>query len=1142
VVACLALFSIFFIPRFLGGDNSTHPLGKGHQDLPESLSSDAPKRGGLDLGPSKAKPQEREGVSAKTLLVGRVEGSGEFPMSLGSVLLLPAPPQFSGGLGEMIQKMSQGKGVLLLAPSKNKGKAIAKVPLAKNGSFRFVSPPVGRFALVLDHPFFYFQETPTIQTKKDEKVVVGPFRAKLGGLLEVRAMDSQGLPLKGVKLRIQSRPDFSKMMDPATAGDPTIWVKAFLPLLDKTDAKGRAYFRGLPPGKFIVHGSKKAFTSQFRESIVRPGTRQILRFVFPRGLILRVLLKDPDSKPVAGVGVRVEPQKGATTWGMGFGGAQMKKESLSQLTDSHGIARFDTLSSSSLLIRVRAPGFVEVRRTVSVFQGGGKPIEIQLDRGLSFEGIVTDTHSVPLKGIRVAPLGEAGQEFMGFSGASILPRKVFEAMAKRRGVDTDEKGHFVLWGFSKGQKTKLMAVGKGYAVQMTSELKAGKKGIRILCPKHAVLLGRVLDLKGGTPINHFTVKAERSAFMMFKNLLAKVTVENKEGKFRVEGLPPGVVQISIKAKGKNDLLLSKTLVEGKNDLGVLKMRPPLVVEGRVIDNRGRGLPGVDVWVSRGRMADNPEIHRIMGLTKVKSGKDGFFRLVGVPEGRFRLGAFQKGLSLKRSKVLKVPPKLGVLKDVVLEMNQGGVVEGTITTAQGVPLAGAMVQAKATDQSYSQSVTSDADGKFRLKGLAEGSYALVGMKKNFFEEVGREALASRGSGSQSIMKRVSSFMKKMARAQVRVREGETSRVQLEVPASKGQRVNPDLRGRVHLGGVPLAQGMVSLTPIGAGALPLMGTVEKGQFRVENVPDGSYRIRFQKGFGSGPVGEEKELRLKGSRRLLQFSFPGSLLEGKVLRPDGSPAGTGLIVRFWKQGGRSEAIDDPNPWFNGNATLTSSKGVFRFQGISPGAYDLEVSSFGFLRKASGSGELKGIVLGEGERRTDLVIHLSKGGEIQVQVLADGKPLKRAVVRLLDSKGKPKDLFQVQVTDADGRASFDRVADGDWKILARSRNWASTLSPIQTVREGSSVSVRLELSKGIAVDLSISKDLKLGGMAIFSVWKRDGTFVLQGGIPGPIPKLRIGNLEPGAYRLRVESAFLGRKEEEVAVPSQGTALWVLK
>ena len=1141
--ASLVVLAIFFFPRFLGKEEGGEALEKALKDLPSSLSS--PQSKGMEGGDearSKLGPQERTGVPVRMSLVGKVEGGGEFPLSLGTVLLLPAPPDFSGGLGSMIQKLSMGKGAQLLAPGKNKKLALAKAPLGKDGRFRFVSPPLGRFSLVLDHPFYYFKEVPTVTTIKDRQVVVGPYQATLGALVEVRASDAQGLPIKGVKIRMQSRPDFSKMMDPAKAGDPSLWVKAFLPNKGKTDGKGIAIFSGLKAGKYLVHGSKAGYSSQAREVVVRGGTRRILRFIFTKGLLLKVLVKDPQGKPVPGVSVRVESSKGAAYWGMSFGGARMKRESISKQTDSKGIARFDTLLPGSLTLRIRTPGFVRVREEVPHFRGGKGFLEIALARGLAYRGTVLDSRSQALKGVLVAPLREAGQEVMGFSGSSFLPRNVFEKMAKREGVETDDQGRFVLWGFTKGQKTKLIAVKEGYAVQITPEFKAGTQGIRIQCPRQADLLGRVVDQKTGAPVSPFIIRVERNAFMMFKNLLKEVTVKDPAGRFRLRGLPPSGVQISIQAKDKNTLLLSKTLREGENDLGILKMQPPLVVEGRIVDPLGRGLPGVEVWVSRGRMADNPEMHMIIGLRKSRTKAGGSFRLVGVPEGRFRLAAFRKGFSLKRSKVLRVPSKTRVLKNVLLEMSQGGNVKGVITSSEGLPLGGALVQAKATDQSYSQSVTSDADGRFEFLGLAEGSYALVGMKKGFFEEVGREAMGAAGKDSQNIMKRVSSFMKKMARTQVRVHEGETSEVQLEIPASTGGRVQPDLRGTVSLGGNPLAKGMVSLTPIGAGALPLIGTVEKGNFRIENVPDGSYRIRFQTGFGSGPVGAEKELLLQGARNPLHFSFPGSLLEGKVLKPDGTPAGSGLIVRFWKQGERSEAVDDPNPWFNGNATLTSSKGHFRFQGIPAGTYDLEVRSSGFLRKGAGSGDLKGILLDEGGRRSGLVIHLKKGGGISVQVLADGKPMKRAVVRLVDAMGKPRDLLQVQVTDAEGRASFENVAGGEWRVLARGRDWAPKLSAVQVVEKGVSTPVRLELSKGTEVDLSVSEEVPLAGMAIFSVWRGDGSFVLQGAIPSHVKKVRVGNLMPGKYRLRVENSLLGRREQEVVVPAKGTANWELK
>ena len=1143
LAASLILFSLLFLPQLLAGPGETGSLGSDRQDLKGSLASQASSKdgeGSLETSASPT-PKERIGVVSKTLLAGKVEGDGAFPLSLGKMLLLPAPPRFSGGLGGMIQSFSQGKGVENLAPNKNKGRALATAPLSRDGIFRFESPPLGRFSLVLDHPFYFFKEIHVVETRKDRLVEVGPYKAQLGGLVEVRAMDPQGLPLKGLRLRMQSRPDFTRMMDPAKAGDPANWVKAFLPFEGKTDEQGRAFFWGVAPGKYLLHGRRKAFASQSRELLVRRGTRQIVRLSLSRGVVLDLRVTGPDKKPVPGAMVRVELPQGAEIWGMGFGGARMRKEAVSGRTDARGQVHFDTLRRGYVNIQLRAPGFVQLQRKVELVAAKTTTV-VELDRGLSMEGIVTDAQGTPLGGAGVAPLGEAGQEFMGFSGASLLPRQAFEKLAQRAGVKTDEKGRFQLWGFAKGQKTKLFALKEGFSVQTTRELTAGTKGIRISCPRQALLRGRVVDHASGDPVPSFTVRVERSAFMMFQSRLGELRKKDSDGFFELGGLSPGAAQISIMAPEKNTVVISKTLVEGENPLGEIRMRPPLVVEGRVVDRRGHGLAGVDVWVSRGRMADNPEMHAMMGIRKVRTGEQGRFRLVGVPEGRFRLGAFRRGWSPNRSKVLRVPSETGLLKDVVLEMNRGGVIEGVILSAEGIPLAGAWVQAKTTDQSFSQSALSDADGGFRFEGLADGSYALVGMKKGFMERASREAMEAGGAGSKSILKRISSMMKRMARAQVRVREGETSKVELKIPASQGGKTQPDLWGEVRLGGKGLSQGLVSLTPVGAGALPLMGSVQEGRFRVENVPDGSYRIRFQKGFGRGPVGEERELILKGPRSALRFDFPASMLAGRVLRPDGSPADAGLMVRLWKQGGRSETIDDPNPWLNGNATLTSGKGNFRFQGIAPGTYDLKVRSLGFLSKDSGGGELKGIVLGEGERRTDLVVRLSRGGEFEVQVLAEGKPLPRAVVRLLDPKGKLRDLLQVQITDAEGKALFERVSEGDWKVLARAKGWAPKLSPLQRLREGSVLRVRLDLERGIPVDLSLSSDLHWKGLVVFSVWKTDGAFVLQGAVPSPATQAVVGNLEPGTYRLRVENSVLGRMEQEVHVPPRGSAHWVLK
>jgi protocatechuate 3,4-dioxygenase beta subunit len=62
--------------------------------------------------------------------------------------------------------------------------------------------------------------------------------------------------------------------------------------------------------------------------------------------------------------------------------------------------------------------------------------------------------------------------------------------------------------------------------------------------------------------------------------------------------------------------------------------------------------------------------------------------------------------------------------VRLELVLGGVIEGTLTDANGIGLAGATVQASGPDGLHAKPATSDEHGRFRLEGLLDGTWRLA----------------------------------------------------------------------------------------------------------------------------------------------------------------------------------------------------------------------------------------------------------------------------------------------------------------------------------------------------------------------------------------------------------------------------------
>ncbi len=54
----------------------------------------------------------------------------------------------------------------------------------------------------------------------------------------------------------------------------------------------------------------------------------------------------------------------------------------------------------------------------------------------------------------------------------------------------------------------------------------------------------------------------------------------------------------------------------------------------------------------------------------------------------------------------------------------GVLQGTITDAQGTPIAGAEVTVRSNEQGYQTTTLTDANGTFRATALATGTYTVL----------------------------------------------------------------------------------------------------------------------------------------------------------------------------------------------------------------------------------------------------------------------------------------------------------------------------------------------------------------------------------------------------------------------------------
>lgn len=301
-----------------------------------------------------------------------------------------------------------------------------------------------------------------------------------------------------------------------------------------------------------------------------------------------------------------------------------------------------------------------------------------------------------------------------------------------------------------------------------------------------------------------------------------------------------------------------------------------VLEGRVVDLRGEGVPAAKVWIATSPPPAPPVVQVIAdgeGYFRMKAPLLDWLQVQASGEGTCRGVAFARRSTLA----------------VRIEVTDGVIVRGVLRTRDGKALQDVPVRAyadgRALGNSYSDGRT-DAEGRFALTGVALGPTRIVAWVD--------------GEGLAVIEQRIAG-------------DCEVALAPLEMPTT-------DLR--IELAGVPAAKvtaARVRLYPYANGGLrelpppldsPHLDT--SGVLELKRMPDHEYRVDvFLDGFVIGP--DHLTAKQKQGPHVLKFTGTPAVatdLEWKatVQRPDGAAlAGITFVMRSSGGGREARATSD-------------------------------------------------------------------------------------------------------------------------------------------------------------------------------------------------------------------------------------------
>ncbi|MFP6739991.1 MAG: carboxypeptidase-like regulatory domain-containing protein [Planctomycetota bacterium] len=401
-------------------------------------------------------------------------------------------------------------------------------------------------------------------------------------------------------------------------------------------------------------------------------------------------------------------------------------------------------------------GFKESpEESVAIDGGDEHTVDFDLDPGGSIAGTVVDVAGAAVAGARVRLLKMDNQS-EGFRRA----QKYFGGSYKSTVAEDD--GSFIIDGLPEGSYAVVGEKG-GYRKGELEGVGPGDDGIRIVLVLSAALVGRVTDQATGAPLTSFRLGMKNEDSENRFPWGGTREVNDPDGRFKREDLDPGRYEVKLEAPGYVPFTTNLVIAQGER----LEQNFSLVRAGRlggVVVDQATGAPLAGAYVKlvadQVREVGSTQPQEKKGVPRVgetaeadvvdeaqereedtramfdyysnrnlggarKTAADGSFLVDTVPSGPQRvLISHPDYIQLERGGV-EVP--LGDAVEMEFALSAGIEISGQVVDEAGAPRAGIVVfiRGGANENRYVRKAdTSNADGRFRIAGIAAGRYRLL----------------------------------------------------------------------------------------------------------------------------------------------------------------------------------------------------------------------------------------------------------------------------------------------------------------------------------------------------------------------------------------------------------------------------------
>lgn len=540
-----------------------------------------------------------------------------------------------------------------------------------------------------------------------EKIVSGVDLTDVVGELDLGDIELvPGVALHGV---VRSR-------DAEPVAGAEIWIYYSNPLLwaarfeaeerqIATDERGRFVLPGLDGDRSYNLGVRHPeYVDKWLNEVVA-GSEELFEIVLDRGARVSGRILDETGDPVEGLSVSAVTVSPAGPVADALRRGTRVANGRSRDDGSFEIARIDP---GRVEISV-APGrgWIASDLLTLDLRGGEERsgLVLRVTTGSELVGSVSNEEQRPVVGATVRVSNRT-------SVTSFMVRSLGPSSTER----TDGDGNFAVRGLDPAVPQRAVTIQHpDYAVlEEVVEIHAGDNRRDFVLRRGAVITGVVVT-EGGEPVEGAEITLQggssqvRSSYTFFGG---KAAESDPEGSFEIRGLSGGVYEVQARKPG-----FASGTAEGV-DVGettgasvTLVLTIGGTIRGRVLDLEPEELARIEV------VASNEQSGLAMGIVAA----DGEYRIpnVGFSKGRVIASTKQGGRTAMEEFELD---RHGGEAWVDLEFKAGSTLSGSVLL-NGEPVANAQVHAQG-GESPGGGATTDASGRFRIRGLEDGTNMLM----------------------------------------------------------------------------------------------------------------------------------------------------------------------------------------------------------------------------------------------------------------------------------------------------------------------------------------------------------------------------------------------------------------------------------